>query len=422
MHSRRKPHILIVNQHGENRGDEAAMRAMLAQFVEELGDVEFTLLYQFQDRSLRLSYREEVRDLPIIIPPAEALGMVMFSMGQLGHLNLERVLGPTTRPIIEAYRSADLVVSAPGGPYFGDIYRNHELVHWFYIWLAKLYRKPVFLYATSAGPFETPGLNLVRKWLFGEFDVICTREALSADHIRGLLGQDTPVTVTADSALQQSFEPFPRPEYFCGERQPLADKFLTAVSLIDFGYPGAPDVELRKRTYDETMVQVLGYLAELTDCHLLFFPQLYGKAHRDVPYLERIAARLPTHVSWEIVDEQLSSDAHRRLFAMCDFHIASRYHPAIFGNSGLTPGICIYYEHKAMGFMQQLGLERFAFDIWKITAPELCAGIEEALDKREDLQQILAQRIPSLRETARRTTKLAVDLLERRMGAENAGG
>jgi len=412
MSSRPRPHILIVNQHGENRGDEAAMRAMLAGFVEELGDAEFTLLYQFQDRSLRLSFRESVRDLPIIIPPIEALGMCLFSLGRLGRLDIRRLLGPTTSEIIDAYERADLVVSAPGGPYFGDIYRNHELVHWFYIWLAAVSRKPVFLYATSAGPFEAPILNLVRKRLFPKFDVLCTREELSAAHIRNLLGANTEIHVTADSALQQTFGPLARDAYFTGNRANLAEKFVVAVSLNDFRYPGDSDVSSRKRHYDSVMVELLSHLASRRDCHFLFLPQLYGSVHQDAPYLERMASRLPSSVSWEVVDPELDSDAHRRLFAMSDFHIASRYHPAIFGNSGLTPGICIYYEHKALGFMQQLGLERFAFDIWKVDASELCGAVDEALERREELIETLKERIPALREVARRTTKLAIQLLE----------
>lgn len=418
MPSGRRPHILIVNQHGENRGDEAAMRAMLASFVEELGDVEFTLLYQFQDRSLRLSFKEDVRDLPIVIPPLEALGMVLFSAARLGRVRLNRLLGPTTAEIIDAYERADLVVSAPGGPYFGDIYRNHELVHWFYIWLAGVYGKPTFLYATSAGPFETPGLNAARRRLFPKFDLLCTREELSATHIKGLLGQDTKVHVTADSALQQAFEPFSRDEYFQAERTGLGDKFLVAVSLLDFRYPGASDVADRKRHYDSAMLEVLNHIAEQRDCHFLLFPQLYGGAHQDAPYLERMANALHPSVSWEIVDTGLDSDAHRELFAMCDFHVASRYHPAIFGNSGLTPGVCVYYEHKALGFMQQLGLERFAFDIWDVDATELCEAVNEALERREELVETLRERIPALRATSGRTTKLAIELLQSRMAPE----
>lgn len=415
MSSERTPHILIVNQHGENRGDEAAMRAMLAAFVEELGDVEFTLLYQFQDRALRLSFRENVRDLPIIIPPLEALGMVIFSATKLTRRGLRRLLGPTTAAIIEAYESADLIVSAPGGPYFGDIYRNHEIVHWFYIWLGALYRKPLFLYATSAGPFETPWLNVVRKRLYPKFDVLCTREDLSAEYIRGLLGSDALVHVTADSALQQTFPPFPRSEFFSSAHDNLSDKFLVAVSLNDYKYPDDSDVDARKRNYDEVMVELLTHIAGRRDCHFLLLPQLYGSAHQDAPYLERMGRNLAPQISWEVVDVGLDSDAQRRIFAMCDLHVASRYHPAIFGNSGLTPGICVYYEHKALGFMQQLGLERFAFDIRSVNATELCGAVDEVLEHREELVATLEERVPEIQSVARRTTQLAVQLLNQRL-------
>ena len=99
---------------------------------------------------------------------------------------------------------------------------------------------------------------------------------------------------------------------------------------------------------------------------------------------------------------------------MCDFHVASRYHPAIFASSGLTPGICIYYEHKALGFMQQLGLERFAFDIRKLDAAKLCEAVDELLEHRDEVVRTLEARMPALQQTARRTTKLAVDLLQQR--------
>jgi polysaccharide pyruvyl transferase WcaK-like protein len=419
MSRSRALHILVVNQHGENRGDEAAMRAMLAAFEEELGDVEFTLLYQFQDRSLRLSFRENVRDLPIVIPPREGLGLAMFSLTKLGRLSVRKLLGPTARAIIDAYEKADIVVSAPGGPYFGDIYRNHELVHWFYIWLGALYRKPLFLYATSAGPFETAWLNPLRKRLYPKFDVLCTREELSAENIRGLLGSNIRVHVTADSALQQNFDPLPRCEYFTDDASGLASKVLVAVSLNDYKYPGDPDVQSRKRNYDDVIVNLLSHVAERRDCHLLLLPQLYGAIHQDAPYLERMGRSLPSNISWEVVDVALDSDAQRRIFAMCDLHVASRYHPAIFANSGLTPGICIYYEHKALGFMQQLGLERFAFDIRTVDANELCTAVDEVLERREELIAILEERIPPLREAARRTTKLAVELLEKRNREES---
>jgi colanic acid/amylovoran biosynthesis protein len=405
--------IVIANQHGENRGDEAAMRAMLAAFTEELGDVEFTILYQFRDKELRLDFKERVTALPIIIPPIEALGLLAYAGARGLSIHPRRILGRTAAGIIRAYEEADLVVSAPGGPYFGDLYKNHEVVHWFFVWLAKQYGVPTLLYATSAGPFEDRRLNPIRRWLYPAFDVLCVREEISRDYIRNLLGGDAELHVTADSALQASVEPTPRGSYFSGDRSALARRFIVAVSLNDYAYPGASDVEASKRRYDDTMIAVLEHLAARRDVHYLLLPQLYGRVHSDAPYLERMGRRLSSGVSWELVDSSLDSDAQRGLFAMSDLHLASRYHPAIFGHSAGVPGVCIYYEHKALGFMRQLGLERFAFDIREVEVQPLCDAVDAVLESRETIRGELHARVPELRARARRTTTLAVELLTR---------
>ena len=242
-------HILIINQHGENRGDEAAVRAMLAGFEQELGEVRFTLLYQFRDRELRLKFDQRVEDLPIVLPPTDYLRLALFSTGRTLGLNPKATLSRTMRKIIEAYETADLVVSAPGGPYFGDIYAKHELAHWWYVWLAHVYKKPLFLYAPSAGPFKNPLLNPVRRSLYRKFDVLVAREPFSAEHIVGLLGPDTTVHVTADSAIQVSFPPLPRTEYFRRERAGLADKrCLTPFVRLEHTTPSPASGSARARS------------------------------------------------------------------------------------------------------------------------------------------------------------------------------
>jgi polysaccharide pyruvyl transferase WcaK-like protein len=148
----------------------------------------------------------------------------------------------------------------------------------------------------------------------------------------------------------------------------------------------------------------------------LLTPQLYGRVHSDVPFLERMGNQLPADHSWEVIDPSLDSDAQRRLFAMCDFHLASRYHPAIFGHTGMTPGICIYYEHKALGFMKQIGLERFSFDIRDLHADRLERAVDEILESYDAIVGQLGTAIPTLQRRARRSTDLAVQLLRERTG------
>ena len=405
------PHILIINQHGENRGDEAAMRAMLAAFAEAVPGVTFTLLYQFRDRSLRLKFKEPVEDLPIVLPATSYLRGGLYTLLKAVGIDARWVLPETLRQIMAAYDRADLVVSAPGGPYFGDIYADHELIHWWYVLLGRLSRKSLFLYAPSAGPFRKPWLNPIRRWMYRGFDLLVAREEISATHLRALLRNHMTVEVTADSAIQQSFAPYPRTDYFRGARTKLGKCLLVAVSLNDYRYPGSADPEAMKDAYNLAMIEVLTRFAEQTHSHYLFLPQLYGSAHSDVPYLMAMGERLAAGVSWELVNPAFDSDMQRRLFGMCDLHIASRYHPAIFGHTAFVPGICIYYEHKALGFMQQLGLSQFAFDIRRLAAEEIIDALELVLESRAELIQQLRRKVPMLRKDSARTTELALSLL-----------
>lgn len=408
-------HILIINQHGENRGDEAAMRAMLARFHETLGEVRFTLLYQFRDRQLRLEFEETVDSYPIVLPLTHYLRAAVFSLGISIGIEIRALLPDSIQAIITAYKTADLVVSAPGGPYFGDIYAQHELIHWWYVWLAHIYDKPLFLYAPSAGPFQKPLLNIVRRWLYRKFEVLVAREEFSAAHLRKLLGPDSKVHVTADSAIQVEVSAFPRDSYFTGSRKTLKDKFLVAVSLNQYRYPDDADPDAMRRQYDKSIRALIEHLARKRDCHFLFLPQLYGQVHSDVQYLTGIGESLSSNISWELVDPQFDATRQRQIFAMSDIHLASRYHPAIFGNTSLVPGICIYYEHKALGFMQQLGLERFAVDIRRIDTNSLLRLADHLLEERELVVAHLRARVPALREQARQTTELAVALLHKRV-------
>ena len=407
-----RKNILVVNQHGENRGDEAAMRAMLNSFERELGEeVKFTVIAQFKDKNLKIYFNQDVDILHMIMPIHHAMGLVLYAIAKFCKLNISFLLNASTKKIIKAYEKSDLVVSAPGGPYFGDIYFKHELVHWFYIWLAWLYKKPLFLYATSAGPFKIKLMNIVRKYLYRKFDILCVREAFSQGHLRRLLGDHTIIHLTADSALQESLEPFERAQYFKNERAFLAKKYLVSVSAIEYKYPGENNIAEHQARYTNTILKCLNHIATKRDCHFMFFPQLYGRVHSDVPYLKKLGRRLHPNLSWEIVDPNADSDMQRRLFGMTDLCIASRYHPQIFAGSNGIPGICIYYEHKALGFMSSLGLKDFAFDIRNLNPDAMCKKLDEAIERHEQLSVLMKTNILEVQKQAIKTTRLAVEFL-----------
>ncbi len=410
----RKKHILIINQHGENRGDESALRAMLHGLEKRLeDDTAFTVIVQFQDTSLQLDFDQDVTLLHMKMSLVEFALMVLYSLLRKIKITLPFLLCEQTRDIIKAYEKCDIVVSAPGGPYFGDIYANHEILHWYYVWLADLFKKPLFLYAPSAGPFTGKILNIVRKYFYKKFDIICLREEISKKYLENLLGKKQEIIVTADSAIQQIVKPYSREEYF-QSRNSLAKKFLVAVSAIEYKFPGESDPQKKQQEYTDALIDCLKYLTEIKECHFLFVPQLYGKVHSDMNYLVKLSEKLPPHTSWEIVSQELNSDKQRAIFGMCDLCIASRYHPQVFAGTSNVPGICIYYEHKALGFMQFLGMEDFAFDIRSLDVTAMKKQLTVAITEKEAITNTMKKNIKHVRQRSSKTSELLVDLIQRK--------
>lgn len=405
-------HVLITNQHGENRGDESALRAMIDGVSNKLGDVKFTVIAQLQDANIDMKFKHDVSLLHMKMPIPCFFGLILYPMLRKVGVCLPFLLDDNAKKIINAYKECDVVVSAPGGPYFGDIYSNHEIVHWFYIWLGLLFKKPLFLYAPSAGPFKIKWLNAIRKHFYKKFDVICLREAISKGYLQELIGFNKEIIVTADSAIQQIVEPMKRSDYFIGENEPNKEKYLVAVSAIEYKFPGESDPVAKQKEYTNLVLECLRHLACSKECHFLFFPQLYGKVHSDIPYLEYLSSSLPENVTGEIVDQSLDSNIQRSILGMCDLCIASRYHPQIFAGTSSVPGVCIYYEHKALGFMELMGLEDYAFDIRNLELPLVVTKLDEIIQKHDKIAGIMKKKMIPLRKQSERTTELLIELIK----------
>lgn len=395
------PSVLIVNQHGENRGDEAALRAMLHGFRQRLDDPRFTVLLEVRDRRLPLDLGDDVEILHELDLLSGAPGLVLYGLG----LRVPRLLPGTAGRLAAAYDAADLVVSAPGGPYFGDGYWRNEPVHWFLAWLGVRRRTPVFYYAPSAGPFRLRLLNPARRALLRRLArPLAVREERSAVHLRELLGPAAPVEVTADSAFQRRLPPAPR--------DPDDDRFVVAVSALRWRWPGHPDPAAAQRTYDEAIVAGLAHLLDRQPgAHLRFFPQLYGARHSDVAYLRSLGERLPAGTSWEVVDPTLDSDAQQRLLGASDLVLAGRYHPQVFAIAAGVPGVCVAYEHKARGVMEAAGLGDLVLDAATVTPAALAKAFDRVLDERDAIAARLREAAGDLERRSARTTTMAVAAL-----------
>ena len=409
MTKRDKPHVLVVNQHGDNRGDEAALLAMCSGIEAELGPTQFTVIHQFNNAAAGPMLRLDAQWITLKLPVGEAIRFVVYLTLRIFRLRPQFLLGSLGKKTIHAYETADVVVSAPGGPYFGDLYIGHEAVHWLYVWIAKLHRVPAMLYATSAGPFHKKWANPFRRYTYRCFSRLFVREEISAGHIRGLFAgrrHGVNVEVSIDSALQVAIAP--------QERQ-HADAQLIVVSAIHWPYPNDPSPQLRQKEYDTSVIEAVKIFAESGPTHVVFVPQLYGSMHRDTPYLETLARLLPANISCEVLSDTKSSNEQRALFAAADWVVAGRYHPAVFAVSAAVPVLCIAYEHKATGVLQAAGVPDAVMSIDEVTVEVVQAKARELLAARANLSARLQVAQVALREVSSRTSGAVAELVRRSM-------
>ena len=405
MTKRDKPHVLVVNQHGDNRGDEAALLAMCSGIEAELGPTQFTVIHQFNNAAAGPMLRPDAQWITLKLPVGEAIRLMAYLALRVFRLRPQFLLGSLGQKTIHAYETADVVVSAPGGPYFGDLYIGHEAVHWLYVWIAKLHRVPAMLYATSAGPFHKKWANPFRRYTYRCFSRLFVREEISAGHIRGLFAgrrHGVNIEVSIDSALQVAIAP--------QERQ-HADAQLIVVSAIHWPYPNDPSPQLRQKEYDTSVIEAVKIFAESRPTHVVFVPQLYGSTHRDTPYLETLARLLPANISCEVLSDTKSSNEQRALFAAADWVIAGRYHPAVFAVSAAVPVLCIAYEHKATGVLQAAGVPDAVMSIDEVTVEVVQDKARELLAARADLSARLQVAQVALREVSSRTSSAVAELV-----------
>ena len=376
--------------------------------------VRFTVVHQFaNDRSARdlaTAAGFDVEWISLKLSPLEGLRLVAYlCVGRFLHFRW--ILGRVGAATVDAYESADVVVSAPGGPYFGDIYIGHEAVHWLYVWMARMFDKPSVLYATSAGPFAKRWANPFRRFTYRTFDTVVVREEISAAHVRSLFGtrrRNVEVSVTIDAALQVSVPAAARD----------ASRRLVVVSAIDRPYDGDPAPAVRRANYDASVAAAVGALCEGQPTDVVLVPQLHDSVHRDTPYLERLAASFRDVAASAIevpnvsvFDESRDMLSQRALFASADFVVAGRYHPAVFALSAGVAQVCIPYEHKATGVLQLAGLSDVVVPIDEVTPDRLVAVARYVVANSDDVRERSRAAASKLAEVSARTSRAVVDVM-----------
>jgi len=372
-----KFNILVVNQPINNRGDEAAHKALIRLLVQSVPNVKINVLFldrkqdsvnQFDVNSENVSYLN-IRTLKG--------WKKIFDIGMKLHILSLAQLYPTIKTILNLYKHAHLVLCAPGGICMGG-FQNWG--HIFMLSVAKYLRKPIAYYGRSIGPFPaiTHQNRLFREKsleLLNYFSFISLRDEKSMKLADELHVKYVP---TVDSAFLES----PHVDIPSDIENALALSpyvvFVPNLLIWHFAYKDKAKIEDVLNFYKKILACIV---ARYTNHNVVMLPQTfnYGTYEGDDINFFKDLKRYTQYEKLIIIPDTYSSDIQQTIISQADCMIGARYHSIVFALNQAIPFVALSYEHKIQGLLEILN------------KTESMVDITETFDSDEKMQTTIAQ-------------------------------
>ena len=398
--------FLIINCHWDNRGDEAAIRAMIDELQIKYPSAEI-YVQRAEGEFGAFPENEHVK----VLPPFPIGGRKrkipeLISIWTKGKINLTH----GARTFYRALKGSDIVLHAPGGPSIGDIYLSHEIIKLKRLSLVKKSGIPYAFYAPSMGPFKNEQRNPLRKEILEGAALIVLREAISAQMVKTFIPPSNPI-VTLDSAFQHDIDLI-RNKNILDEYEELKSfisyENVIGITVTDLQwnalYKGKNEIVHNIRETFEKMIDRVasdGY-------RVLFIPQLFGKAN-DFDYMKSFAKNDRIFV----MSNQYDCYFQQYIIAQLKAVIGMRYHSNIFSAKMGTPFISVSYEQKMKGFMAKANLLQYCIDISDLSYDKLYNCFTELINSYNSYKSYLMKEKHIWKEEAQKTTDLICDFVDK---------
>lgn len=332
--------IVIINCHWDNRGDEAAIRAM----IDELR-VKYPSADIYVQRALgefgSFPENEHVK----VLPPFPIGGkkrriQEQISIETKGKINLTS----GAKAFYKAINGADIVLHAPGGPSIGDIYMPQETIKLRRLLAVKKAGVPYAFYAPSMGPFKNAERNPVRKEILEGASLICLREDISAKMVKEFVPLTNPI-VTLDSAFQhdidineneKKFNEYTELRDFVGNGQNVIGITITDLQWNSLYKGDGKTKENIRETFTEFIKKITG-----VGYKVLFIPQLFSEAN-DYVYMKSFAIQ-----NCYVMSDKYDCYFQQFIISKIKAVVGMRYHSNIFSAKMGTPASTFLLDNRS---------------------------------------------------------------------------
>ena len=399
--------ITILHAHWYNRGDEAALRAMLDEILTIYPSAQ--IYVQILGQPIWFPTNKQVSLICSSLPAGKRLKWVdyylrFFTNGLIG-------FKASSKEFTDILKNSDLVIHAPGGPSIGDIYSKAEKGYLARLNFVRKLHIPYVFYAPSMGPFHNKRNSRIRKKILKSAKFIAVREAVSKQYLMEYGFSDKEITVTLDSAFQHEVDMDKYGAQFLMdvELQSFLSKYkkVVGITITDLQWNPKYKKNLILKNNISSVFRIV--IANLTDqgYGIIFIPQLFGNSN-DATYMSSFS-----NFNTYLLPVTRENDCYYQQYIIGKLYavIGMRYHSNIFSAKMGTPFISVSYEQKMQGFMDKGGLGKYCIDITNLNADVILEKFVELCNNYDKYKEYLRVHKLIWKNESHITTDLVCDFL-----------
>jgi len=257
----------------------------------------------------------------------------------------------TQKDTFKAIEEADVCISL-----FGEGIKNStskSLPFWlFTFWLSIKKGKDFILFPQSIGPLTKPWARKLTYYALRDAKLYAGRDKQSYKELLSLGFDKDKVMYIPDVAIQQQKGEADIYDYFTNK-----DKKVIGITISN-----APKDEVGK-TID--FIESISPQIELLDSEkyqILIMPSNYIRdgISEDYALCLKLKDRLSKNFDVEILENRpYFPDEYSALLSQLELFISTRMHVMILATTMAIPTIAIYTQHKLMGYMQNINMEKY---------------------------------------------------------------
>jgi len=394
-----------------NRGAEAMLTTVIGKIRDRRPDTLFYVFSYVPSRDRELIHDDRIHVLSC--RPASLVlrhfpfALLCWFFGLVGIRIPDRLLSNPIR----ALRQSDVLLDVSGIA-FSDGREKFLPFNILLIWPALLLHVPVIKLAQALGPFKNPLNRICAKLFLPRCRHIYARGAITASHLEELKLSPTKWDLSADIAFLYD------PRFSLSSEN--ADRVLELEATLRrwrnegcgiLGViPSALVYEKSARAGRDYIGPLLKLLEALGSQHrfvllpnatragtdavfnndLYVIHQLVEAVRRDYPQLEERVA---------YVDYDINTASTRRLIALCDTVVTSRFHGMISSLCLGVPPVVIGWSHKYVEVLRDFGLEEYVVD-FNASLSDLPDLVARAMRLQDDMRDRLASGLEATRALA----------------------